>query len=178
MAPTDAERMIELLQYANLQKVASALGVTRTTTSQWSRGLDVNPRRLAQVEQLLRPAAPQPEPPAWAVALTDEMAQQRLMLEQLAGKRTNETAAPAWWAEAAGELRREIARNRELITGRMDEVVEAPQEQLDEMLELLRSVGVLPVGPLQRPNVAGQAAGRRTPGSGAGRPRRAEGTKR
>ena len=52
---TYEERMKGLLAYANLAKVAAAIGVSRQTVAHWARGLDVNPRRLHQVEDLLRP---------------------------------------------------------------------------------------------------------------------------
>lgn len=52
---TDAEQMVELLTYASFAKVGAALGVSRNAVSRWSRGLDVTPYRLSQVQQLLRP---------------------------------------------------------------------------------------------------------------------------
>lgn len=47
--------MGELLQYANLAKVASALNVSRQSVADWARGKNVTPFRLRQVEDLLRP---------------------------------------------------------------------------------------------------------------------------
>jgi transcriptional regulator with XRE-family HTH domain len=50
-----AARMQELLTYANHSKVGRAIGVSRTTVSEWAKGRDVTPYRLTQVEQLLGP---------------------------------------------------------------------------------------------------------------------------
>jgi len=52
---TDVQRMAELLQYANLAKVASALNVSRQSVADWARGRNVTPFRLRQIEDLLRP---------------------------------------------------------------------------------------------------------------------------
>ena len=55
LSVTDVQRMAELLQYANLAKVASALNVSRQSVADWARGRNVTPFRLRQVEDLLRP---------------------------------------------------------------------------------------------------------------------------
>lgn len=56
--------MRDLLTYANYAKVGRALGVSKSIVQRWAKGEDVNPRRLQQVRDLLRPPAPQPVP-AW-----------------------------------------------------------------------------------------------------------------
>lgn len=79
---TDAERMVDLLRYANLSKVAKALGVTKTTTSDWSHGRGVNPLRLRQVEDLLRPQSASMPPPTNAELLKEMRAIRQLMTRQ------------------------------------------------------------------------------------------------
>jgi transcriptional regulator with XRE-family HTH domain len=49
----DIREMKRLLQYASNRKVGDALGVSRATVSQWSRGKDVSPARVLQVRELM-----------------------------------------------------------------------------------------------------------------------------
>lgn len=167
MATTDADRMVELLQYANLRKVADALGVSRQTTAQWARGRDVNPLRLSQVEQLLRPAPAQPEPPAWATSLAAEMAQQRLLLEQMAARRTAEHGAPAWWAEAEKVLLARMDGRMRTIGGELANLEGLARQIADEVAADLASDGLLVDGSPHEVPPAAQGAPRR-----AGRPSR------
>ena len=46
--------MKRLLTYANYQKVANALKVSRASVSEWSRGIDVTPYRLDEVRALMQ----------------------------------------------------------------------------------------------------------------------------
>lgn len=71
---TDAERMRELLRYANYAKVAGALGVSRTSVAAWAKGRDVSPFRLRQVEGLLLPEREEAPTPEWAQGLREDVA--------------------------------------------------------------------------------------------------------
>lgn len=84
---TDAERMAELMRYANAAAVGKALGVSRQTAAQWAKGLDVNPTRLRQVEDLLRPSGPD-DLPDWVKRLLEGM----FALERKAGITERELA--------------------------------------------------------------------------------------
>lgn len=53
-----ADRMRELLAFANYSKVARELDVSKSAVSAWANGRDVTPFRLDQVERLLLRAAP------------------------------------------------------------------------------------------------------------------------
>lgn len=59
---SDADEMRALLAYANYAKVGRALDVTKATVSKWAKGEGVNPRRLEQVRNLIRPLEPEPVP--------------------------------------------------------------------------------------------------------------------
>ena len=96
---SDSDRARALLTYANYAKVATALQVSRTAVAEWAKGRSVNPFRLRQLEQLLRPdlqieEAPQP---TWAGAmeqrLTDELRRNRTLIEALAPADIREAAA-------------------------------------------------------------------------------------
>jgi transcriptional regulator with XRE-family HTH domain len=86
---SDADEMVELLRYASRAKVATALGVSRTTTGQWARGKDVTPYRLRQVRDLLRPPEPEPPAPAWVERLLAGL----MLLEQRENVSADELAA-------------------------------------------------------------------------------------
>lgn len=84
LSVTEAERMGELLQYANLAKVASALNVSRQSVADWARGKNVTPFRLRQVEDLLRPqrAGESVLDPTTGELLTEMRAIRRLLQRQ------------------------------------------------------------------------------------------------
>lgn len=66
-----ADRMQELLAFANYSKVARALDVSKSAVSDWANGRDVTPFRLEQVERLLLRAAPAIAEPPGGYALSD-----------------------------------------------------------------------------------------------------------
>ena len=74
VVPSDAERAVAMLRYANYAKVAEALLVSRASVADWAKGKSVTPYRVRQLEQLLRPdlQAQQESPPAWAEGLVDD----------------------------------------------------------------------------------------------------------
>ena len=78
--PSDAERAVAMLRYANYAKVAEALLVSRASVADWAKGKSVTPYRVRQLEQLLRPdlQAQQERPPAWAEGLEGRIADEVL----------------------------------------------------------------------------------------------------
>lgn len=66
---TDADEMKALLTYANYAKVGRALGVSKTIVAEWAKGEKVNPHRLQQVRDLIRPPAASEGPPSWVKRL-------------------------------------------------------------------------------------------------------------
>ena len=74
VVPSDAERAVALLRYANYAKVGEALLVSRAAVADWAKGKGVTPYRIRQLEQLLRPdlqidETPRPE---WAEGLVSK----------------------------------------------------------------------------------------------------------
>jgi len=104
----DAERMRELLRYANYAKVAAAIGVTRAAVAEWAKGRDVSPYRLHQVEELLTPGQHE-SAPAWAEALADR-AVDRILSGVLAPGQVQDVLA------VIAELER-VVRQRDATSG-------------------------------------------------------------
>jgi transcriptional regulator with XRE-family HTH domain len=137
------ERMKELLEYANYQRVATALGVSRTAVWRWARGEAVTPGALNRVQSLLRPdtkeeAAPEgaaetllrlwtgETPPPWAV-----MGRQQILeaLESLRGDSMDATAEAAG-RELAARLLPQLPEQRTPGTsGRSRSTPAAPEAQ-------------------------------------------------
>ena len=105
--------MRELLAYAAYHKVAAALGVSRTSVSQWAKGRDVTPYRVRQVRDLLRPPEPQDETePQWARALLHRLNQMGEQVDGIAERWTTDEAPP-WAAGLTGQIVSAIAAGQE-----------------------------------------------------------------
>jgi len=74
---SDADEMQNLLTYANYKKVGDALGVTKTTVSNWAHGINVSPHRLLQVRDLLRPETAREAAPIEGRLLASHLALER-----------------------------------------------------------------------------------------------------
>jgi transcriptional regulator with XRE-family HTH domain len=112
---TEVEEMVDLLRYANYRKVADALRVSKTAVSNWARGRDVNPLRVRQVRDLLRPeTAREAAPPEWAERL-------QAQVEAIAGGLPTE----AYIDRAKGEVIATINEARDQAVEAMVRVVTA-----------------------------------------------------
>jgi hypothetical protein len=98
----EADEMRDLLTYANYAKVGRALGVTKTTVSKWARGEDVNPRRLMQVRDLLRPQPAEEPAPAWAERLLAGMMAVEVKSGLSDAERDRAAALAAAWLATEG----------------------------------------------------------------------------
>lgn len=105
---TDAERMRELLRYANYAKVAEELGVHRATVARWAAGESVPSWAVRAVERLIVGERKETAPPDWAERLErkmDEIRANQDTIADQASRRIIEALAPPELLRAAALLR-------------------------------------------------------------------------
>jgi transcriptional regulator with XRE-family HTH domain len=114
------ERMKALLEHANYQSVATALGVSRTAVWRWSQGKAVTPGAVTRVQALLRPDLPdttkEAAEPLWAqrlIAKVDQVYQTQVELADAASRRVIEALAPDDLRQAALEADARLAAELE-----------------------------------------------------------------